>query len=214
MKASLKKAGETRDKAVRALFSVFESILGQAASGRWDRIVAKICVRGSTTNETSSDGRSVSRFRFCQRELMLEVFSQDTAEKQRKYLLFHLKMNWQITLRVWVTRVKHLSRICAYLPCLADSAEAPEGLERASRPLSLQELCGLIMRAIPQEWADQYRLMADSSLVPVEVDKLMSCLQKLRHWKKTAGDAWRTAASASPRSRVTAKAVAARNQKR
>ena len=146
---------------------------------------------------------------------MLEVFSQDAAEKQRKYLLFHLKMNWQITLRTWVTRVEHLSRICAHLPCPADSAEALEGLERASRPLSLQELCGLIMRAIPQEWADQYRLMTDSSLVPVEVDKLMSCLQKIETLKKIAGAAPRTVASASPRSRVTAKAVAAaRNQKR
>ena len=125
-------------------------------------------------------------------------------------------MNWQITLRAWVTRIEHLSRICAYLPCLADSAEAPEGLERASRPLSSQELCSLILRAIPQEWADQYRLMADSSLVPVEVDKLMSCLQKIETLKKIAGAAPRTAASASPRSRITAKAVAAaaRNQKR
>ena len=89
IKASIKQAGETRDKAVKALFSVFESVLGQAASGRWDQIVAKICVGGSATDETSSDGRSVSRFRFCQRELMLEVFSQDAAEKQREYLLFH-----------------------------------------------------------------------------------------------------------------------------
>ena len=82
---------------------------------------------------------------------MLEVFSQDAAKKQREYLLFHLKINWQITLRAWVARIEHLSRICAYLPCLADSAEAPENLERASKPLSSQELCGLIMRAIPQE---------------------------------------------------------------
>ena len=62
----LQKAREMRGKAVKALFSVFESILGQAASGRWDRIVAKVCVGGSTTDETSSDGRSISRFRFCQ----------------------------------------------------------------------------------------------------------------------------------------------------
>ena len=193
----LQKARETRDKSVKALFSVFESILGQAASDSWYCIVSKVCVGGSTTDETSSDGRSASRFRFCQRELMLEVFLQDAAEKQREYLLFHLKMNWQISLRAWVTRVEHLLRICAYLPCLADSAEAPEGLERASRPLSSQELCGLIMRAIPQEWADQYRLMADSSLVPVEVDKLMSCLHKIETLEKNAGAAPRTAASAS-----------------
>ena len=118
-------------------------------------------------------------------------------------------MNWQIALRTWVAQIEHLLRICAYLPCLADSAEAPEGLERASKPMSLQELCGLIMRAIPQECADQYRLMADSSLVPVEVDKLMSCLQKIETLEKTAGAAPRLAASASRRIRATAKAAAA-----
>ena len=86
---------------------------------------------------TSSNGRSVSRLRFCQRDLILEVFLQDGAEKQREYLLFHFKINWQITLRMWVTQIEHLLRICAYLPCLADNTEAPEDLERASKPLNL-----------------------------------------------------------------------------
>lgn len=67
-----------------------------------------------------------------------------------------------------------------YLPYyLTDSAEAPEGLQRASKSLSPQELCSLIMRVIPQEWQDQYRLMADSSLVPVDVEKLLLSLQKI-----------------------------------
>ena len=64
LKEEVKQATEARDKAIAAVFSVFESILGVAASGRWDRIVAKICTGGTTTDEQSSDGRSVSRFRF------------------------------------------------------------------------------------------------------------------------------------------------------
>lgn len=108
----------------------------------------KICTGRSTTDQTSSYGRSASRFRFGKWELMLE---------EREHLFFHLRMNWQaMLLRAWwVTRVEHLSRVYEYLPRLADSAEAPENLERASKPLSPRELCGLIMRAIPHEWADQ-----------------------------------------------------------
>ena len=185
LKEEVKKATEARDKAIAAVFSVFESILGVAASGRWERIVAKICTGRGTTDEQSSDGRSVSRFRFCQRELMLEVFEQDAAERQREYMLFHLKMSWKVTLRAWVTRIQHLSRLTTYLPCLADSAEAPQGLERANRALSPQELCALIMRAIPTEWRDQYRLMAGSTLVPVDVEKLVIDLSNIEQLEAT-----------------------------
>lgn len=49
LKQEVNEATEAHNKAIEALFSIFESILGVVASGRWDGIVAKICVRGSTT---------------------------------------------------------------------------------------------------------------------------------------------------------------------
>ena len=60
-----------------------------------------------------------------------------------------------------------------------DTAEVPVNLECASKPLSSQELRGLIMCAISQEWQYQYRLMlmANSSLVPVDAEK------RLRRWE-------------------------------
>ena len=204
LKEEVKKATEARDKAIAAVFSVFESILGVAASGRWDRIVAKICPAGTSTDEQSSDGRSVSRFRFCQRELMLEVFEQDAAEHQREYMLFHLKMSWKVMLRAWVTRIEHLLRLTKYLPCLADSAEAPQGLERANRALSPQELCALIMRAIPTEWQDQYRLMAGSTLVPVDVEKLVLDLSKIEQLEATRKRKMENATDRIPKKQRTA----------
>ena len=55
-------------------------------------------------------------------------------------MMFHLKMRGKVMLRVWVNRIEHLSCLTAYLPWLVDCAEAPKDLERASRPLSSQEL--------------------------------------------------------------------------
>ena len=98
-----------------------DSILGLAASGRWDRIVAEICMGGTTTADQSSDCHSVSRFRYCQRKLMLEVFERDVAERQREYMLFHLKMSWKVMLHGWVTRIEHMSRLTELLKYILDS---------------------------------------------------------------------------------------------
>lgn len=51
------------------------------------------------------------------------------------------------------------------------------------------------MRAIPTKWADQYLLLAQSDLVPVDKDKLLAHLEKIetaeknrkRHAKNGAG---------------------------
>jgi len=172
-------AGKTRDRAVSRFFETFENLLGQATSGRWGLIVAKICVGGSTDNETSSDGKSLVRFSLCQHELLLEVFKQDAAEKEREYLLINIRFTYKMSLRAWIQRVEYLSALLEFLPCLADSKNAPTNLERMSKPLSELELCGMIMRAIPTEWVDQYHLLANSELVPMDKSKLLIALEKI-----------------------------------
>ena len=115
----------------------------------------------------------------CQREFLLDCFQQDAAENQREYLQHCLKMPWEMYLRAWVTRIRHLSRMVRYLPCLADMEDAPAGIERANRELSKIELFQLIMRAIPSEWRESYRCLPQGRFTPADSDKLLRDLEPI-----------------------------------
>lgn len=167
------------------IFKTFKNLLSPATSVYWNVIVAKIYVGGSSTSEVSSDGKSLSLFSFCQHELLLEVFKQDPVEKEREYLLMNLKLTWQMSLRTWVQRVEYLSSLCEFLPCLADSKNAPQNLDRVSKSLSKLEMRGLIMRAIPTEWVDQYRLLANSNIVLMDKTKRPVQLEKIETAEQT-----------------------------
>ena len=122
----------------------------------------------------------------CQREFLLDVFQQDAAENQREYLQHCLKLPREMYLRAWVTRIRYLSRMARYLPCLADMEDAPAGIERANRELSEIELCQLIMRAIPSEWRESYRCLPQGRFTPADSDKLLRDLEPIETKDRSA----------------------------
>ena len=127
-------------------------------------------------HEDTEIGQTWLSLRLCQREFLLEVFQKDAAEKQRDYIQYQLKKPSEMSLRNWVARLRYLSRAIKYLPCLADSEDAPPGMERNNRDLTEYELCGVIMRAIKQKWIDMYRL-ARHPMVPVDSANFVSALE-------------------------------------
>ena len=100
--------------------------------------------------------------------------------------MHYLKMPWDMFLRAFVTRIRHLSRMVRYLPCLADMDEAPEGIERANKELSEVELCQLIMRAIPNEWRESYRCLPQGHFTPADSDKLLRDLEPIETKDRSA----------------------------
>ena len=130
---------------------------------------------------------------------MLEMFKQDATKKEQEEILYNSKCTYHMNLHPWVQHVWYLSRAARYLPCLADHREAPEGVEQMDKPLTEVKLCGLILRAIPNEWADTYRVGGDE-LVPANSDRLLTKLEKLKLRNGTASAAPNSGASKSPKS--------------
>ena len=148
---------ETSD-AIKKIFEIFESLLGQTARERWAELLTDALDKDGTRLADSTTHESWDTFRLCQRKFLLEVFEQDAAEQQREYLLQGLKITDAIPLRKWLQRVRYLLRTLEYLPCLADSPETPLTTELMDKPLGETELCNLIMRTIPPELSEQYHL--------------------------------------------------------
>ena len=138
-------------------FDTFERLLSEPARDRWQTIVVKITARKPWTDEKGvvhkdkEMGQSWLSLRLCQREFLLEVFQKDAAEKQRNYIQHQLKKPGEMCLRNWVARLRYLARAIRYLPCLADSKEAPPRIKRNNRELTEYKLCSVIMQAIKQK---------------------------------------------------------------
>ena len=126
----------------------------------------------------------MTNFGRCQREFMLDVFRQDAAEEQIEYLTIHVRLPWEMMLRPWVSRIRDLSRAIKYLPCLADSDDAPKGEERANVPLNDREICHIIMRAIPSAWREEYRCTPEGRFTPTNSDELLRRLEPIETREK------------------------------
>ena len=83
-----------------------------------------------------------------------------------------------MNLRPWVQHVRYLSRVVRYLPFLVDHREEPNGVERMDKHFTEVELCGLILRAIPNKWGDAYRIGGDE-IIPTNSDRLLMKLEKI-----------------------------------
>ena len=181
LKASLDEAREKRGKAIQKIFDQFENLLGHKARARWSGLIVRTCVKDHPATEPAPPPElSMKNLQKCHREFWLDVFQQDAAENQREYLQHCLKMPWEMYLRAWVTRIRHLPRMVRYLPCLADMEDAPAGIERANRELSEIELCQLIMRAIPSEWRESYRCLPQGRFTRADSDKLLCDIEPLK----------------------------------
>ena len=166
---------------LRTAFETFERLLSEPARDRWASITLKVTTQKNWTDDkgdahAEERGQTWLSLRLCQREFLLEIFQKDAAERQRDYLLYQLKKPGKQSLRNWVARLRYLSRAIKYLPCLADSEDAPPGIERTNRELTEYELCSVIMRAIKQKWIDQYRL-GGHPIVPVQSARFVSTLE-------------------------------------
>ena len=176
MKVALDETRRDRKKGIKRILNQFEALLGQTVRAQWERIMERVCVKADKDPPPPSE-LNMTNLRRCLREFMLDIFKQDAAEKEREYLQFYLRLPWEMTLRAWVNRIRDLSRKLKYLPCLAEAEGAPEGSEAMNRPLSEIELCQLIMRAIPSDWADEYRV--NHPFVKTDSDALVRELEPI-----------------------------------
>ncbi len=88
----------------------------------------------------------------------LTIFSCDAAELQQYYMQQHVRKPQRIMVQAFVTRMGLLNGYLAYLPTVKDSSMAVEDTKKGNVPFDGADLAGIVLKAIPISWVNQYNL--------------------------------------------------------
>ena len=135
----------------------------------------------------------------------LVVFPSDAAETQRFYISNGLKKPNRVPIRQFVQRVQQLNGYLNLLPCLFYSKHATK-LTKAVKAFDDIDLASHILRMVPRQWQDQYKLTGNT--VPQSVQKLLQVLERIEKAFPTKKDCKRpktgtTGGSSSKKKMVT-----------
>ncbi len=92
---------------------------------------------------------------------LLPVFRSDVAETQRFYISNGLKKPNRVPIRQFVQRVQQLNGYLNLLPCLFYSKQATK-LTKAVQAFDDVDLASHILRMVPRQWQDQYKLTGNT----------------------------------------------------
>ena len=121
--------------------------------------------------------RSWLSFMDCVTFHLLTVFRSDVAETQRFYISNGLKKPNRVPIRQFVQRIQKLNGYLNLLPCLLYSEHATK-LTKVVQAFDDPDLVSHILRMVPRQWQDQYKLTG--STVPQSVQKLLEALEHIK----------------------------------
>ena len=129
----------------------------------------------------------------CYLAVMLQVSSQDAAERHRRYWTMTVKMPDSITAEEFIDRVIWANDAIPYLPCLKNQADSPTEWPTMNEPFSDIELCMNVLNTLPSAlhaayWASKgthfpvnlQKLMEDLKYLEIQVDRNKKGLEDLR----------------------------------
>jgi hypothetical protein len=88
----------------------------------------------------------------------LTIFSCDATELQQYYMQQHVRKPQRIMVRAFVTPMGLLNDYLAYLPTVKDSSVAVEDTKKGNVPFNEADLAGIMLKAVPISWVNQYNL--------------------------------------------------------
>ncbi len=110
---------------------------------------------------------------------LLKVFWSDSAETQCFYISNGLKKLNRVPIRQFVQRIQQLNGYLDLLSCLFYSEHATK-LTKVVQAFDDADLASHILRMLPRNWQDQYKLTGGT--VPQSVRKLLEALEHIERW--------------------------------
>jgi hypothetical protein len=113
----------------------------------------------------------------------LTIFSCDAAELQPYYMQQHVRKPQRIMVQAFVTRMGLLNVCLAYLPTVKDSSMAVEDTKKGSVPFNEADLTGIVLKAVPTSWVNQYNLTHSTlskSLLLLDLENIKRVMSKKR----------------------------------
>jgi protein involved in ribonucleotide reduction len=176
-------ANETMESIANQVFQLYSNLLMEEARRPWNKILGEqidytpwIDLFG--VKHADKRKRSWSSFMDCVTFHLQTVFRSDPAETQRFYMSNGLKKPNRVPIQQFVQRIQKLNGYLDLLPCLYYSDRVTK-LTKEVKPFIDVDLASHILRMVPRNWQDQYKLTG--ATVPQSVCKLLKvldCIEK------------------------------------
>ncbi len=173
-KEGLKKTLKTAEKAlelaekkalkeVMKCYELFCTYFAGEARTQWDKVVQEmhqkdpwVAVNGSLNPGPCK--KTWESFLDCIKLHKLTIFSCDAAELQWYYMQQHVRKPQRVTVRAFMIRMGLINNYLAYLPTVKDSSMAIEDTKKGNVPFDESDLAGIVLKAVPTSWVNQYNL--------------------------------------------------------
>jgi hypothetical protein len=189
-KAVYKKATHTketakiqRDTAATKMFQFYANLLSLDAKYAWNKIVWE-----QTEADPYKDLQGVSKkgprgltrepFNKCVMFHFLNVFSNNAAEQEKKYLSNVLKKPQRVGVRQFVQRIEQLNAYVAQLPCWYYSPSYVTGMIPANVSFTEADLASHFLQMCLHQWQDQYNLQ-EKGMTPMDMRTLLASLEAI-----------------------------------
>jgi hypothetical protein len=150
-------------EAISVHYDLFRQLLADEPQVQWDRIVDDVHNKDPWTglNGVKHDElcmKSTKSLEDCIMFHKITVFSVDTVERQKAYMMGSLKKPRQLTIRNHVSRCEVFNGYIGHLPTLRDSSLAVASTEKGNIPFNEATLASILLSTCPTNWRNQYEM--------------------------------------------------------
>jgi hypothetical protein len=168
-------------------YKLFHVYFVSEARTQWDKVVQEMHTKDPwvTVNGTTHKGprtKTWASFLDCIELHKLTIFSCDAAELQTYYMQQYVKKPQRVMVRAFMARMGLLNDYLAYLHRVTDSPMAVEDTKKDNTPFNKADLAGIMLKAVPTSWVNQYNLT--HSTLPKSPRLLLLDLQNIERVMK------------------------------
>ena len=190
LRTAIQTANEEMGKAGDAIFALYENLLDHTATLKWNSITAKQIgvtswtdLQGKEHKTKQPRQKTVKSFKDCVKFHLLQIFSDDAAEKQKFYISNHLKKPAKVSIRNFAARVEQLNSYISHLPGLIDSPKALASTKKV-QAYDEAELAQALLRMCPSKWQDQFNL--SQGIIPQSLRNTIETLETIEQFQESS----------------------------
>jgi hypothetical protein len=183
LKKALKAKKDVAVKKAQKAYQLFRCFVVGKAQTNWDRIMNEMHTKSPwvRVNGRSNKGlhaHSWISFMDCIELHKFTVFPADAAEKQHYYMQQTIKKPQRVTAHQFVSHMGVLNDYLVYLTMVYDLSMAIAGTKKMNVPFNEADLAGIVLKAIPSSWVNQYNMM--HSTLPKSPRALLNDLEVIK----------------------------------
>ena len=165
-----------------AVYDLYHKLLTNDTEAHWDQIISDMHTKDPWTDFIGVKHKGMGAWtqeslKVCIEFHKLTVFTVDTAERLKYYLMCHVKKPVRYTIRHHIARMEVLNKYVGLIPIIKNSPKAVASTEFRYIPFSKATLASVILATLPPVWRNQYSLT--HSTVPETTIAMIDSLESI-----------------------------------